>query len=201
VLSRPTTKASNTVSEYILMKLHSILIICICIILSCKNETNINSESSNIILSDTNHTNWIDFKFDSIIVFATVDPFLIIPQSNNKIDLSNIKDTISITLSNNQISILDSVVNGRCKVVEKEILPADCFNPRHNIIFFKNDSIINFISVCYECGNYNSSKKGITGGLESFRYFFEKLGLKVFDRPDFHSKFYDSLLAHKKYIR
>jgi hypothetical protein len=179
------------------MKLHLILIVCIYLLLSCKNEYNVHSESSNIILANTNDTNWLDFKFDSVIVFATVDPFLIVPQSHTKIDLSNINDTISITLSKNQISILDSVVNGKCKVIEKEIVPADCFNPRHNIIFFNNDSIINFISVCYECGNYNSSKKGITGGLESFRYFFNQLGLKVFDQPDFHRKYYNSLIAHK----
>jgi hypothetical protein len=189
------------VSEYILMKIHSILIICICILLSCKNESNVNSESNNIILSDTNDLNWLDFKFDSVIAFATVDPFLMIPQSHNKIDLSNIKDTISITLSKNQISILDSVVNGKCKVIGKEILPADCFNPRHNIVFFDGDSIVNFISVCYECGYYRASKNNIKGGLESFKYFFNGLGLKVFDRPDFHSKYYDSVLAHRKYIR
>ena len=164
------------------------------VIVSCNTKTDENNLSTSKLHVFAPQQNWINFKYDRIIAFATVDPFYRISNKGNLIDLTDIKDTISITLTKNQIETLDSLINGNKNISNKEILPADCFNPRHNIIFLNNDTLVNYISVCYECGFYRSSKPNIKGNLKSFKAFFDNLGLKVFNRPDYHSKYYDSII-------
>ena len=171
-----------------------------------KNKSTITEHESGLSTSNKQvpieyYENWMNFHFDKVIAFATVDPFLRIPNSGNRIDLTNLKDTISITLTKKQISTLDSVIIGKKNFDTTNISRADCFNPRHNIIFLNQDTVVNYILVCYECGYYRTSKNGIKGNLVAFKTFFDNLGLQVFGRPDYHSKYYDSLINKRKYVR
>ncbi|ABG59734.1 hypothetical protein [Cytophaga hutchinsonii] len=181
------------------MMKHFLFIILIICTLSCENR--IEKNHSSICKSDSTNENWLNFKYDSVITFATIDPFYRILNKGNLIDLSEINDTISVSLSERQIETLDSIINGLKNKPGKKIFPADCFNPRHNIIFLNRDTLVNYISVCYECGYYRSSKPNIKGDLNAFKTLFDNLGLKVFDRPDYHSKYYDSIIQKRKYIR
>jgi hypothetical protein len=182
------------------MKHLLIIILTICS-LSCENVKDENQSSSSKLNVTTTKEDWLNFKYDSAIAFATIDPFYRILNKGNLIDLSEIKDTISVSLSEIQIETLDSIINGRKNISGEAILPADCFNPRHNIVFFNNDTLVNYISVCYECGYYKSSRPNIKGNLHAFKNFFDNLGLRVFDNPGYHSKYYDSIIQQRKYIR
>ena len=41
---------------------------------------------------------------------------------------------------------------------EKECLVADCYNPRHILLFYKNNKIVDFYEFCAECGGSRNSK-------------------------------------------
>lgn len=139
--------------------------------------------------------NYLDFKFSKVIAFATVDPFApaeMYMYSTKKMNLSKFGDTISRTLDNSQIDFLAKILSGK---LNRDTLPdpADCHNPRHNIIFLNDkDSVLNYISVCFECITMRSSKPH-KASFNNFADFFNSLGLKVFDRPDYYKQYYDSL--------
>jgi hypothetical protein len=41
---------------------------------------------------------------------------------------------------------------------ESECLLADCYNPRHLILFYKKNKIVDFYEICAECGGSRQSK-------------------------------------------
>jgi hypothetical protein len=73
---------------------------------------------------------------------------------NNKIniDTKNLKNKIS--LSKNEISKIKN------SLFRKNLsLPYKCYNPRHSIIFYdKNDIVIGYIEICFECSQVKCSK-------------------------------------------
>lgn len=147
--------------------------------------------------------NYLDFEYSEAIAFATVDPFDYSDLYYSKtIDLSKFHDTISILLNSDQVQYLNDILSGRHRKPHPnsgtEYYEADCFYPRHNIIFLdKKDSIVNFISICFECANSKESKSFLAD-MDNMRLFFESIGLKVFDRPDHYKQYYDSVHKSKK---
>jgi len=137
--------------------------------------------------------NYMDFSYNKVIAFATIDPFVFMKMDSGKIVFQRGKtDTISVTLDSIQIQKLNTVLSGKTTTADTENLPADCFYPRHNIIFTdENNNIIHYMSVCFECGNLRSSKisKAKWNDLVDF---FNEVGLKVFDRPDEYGTYYNS---------
>jgi hypothetical protein len=146
--------------------------------------------------------NYLDFKYSKAIAFATVDPFDYSELYFSKdMDLSKFHDTISITLDSSQTAYLNGLLSGRYRKPspqdDAERTIADCFYPRHNIIFTdKRDNILNYISVCFECGNVKQSKSYLAD-MDNMRSFFNSIGLKVFDRPDHYEQYYNSLRKRK----
>lgn len=139
-----------------------------------------------------------DFEYSKIFAFVTLDAYDYSDLFFEKnMDISKFGDTISHQLDSSQTVYLNDLLSGRYRKpypkADSVRAVADCFFPRHNIIFVdQNDSIVQFVSVCFECGNAKSSKEYLAdmGNLKSF---FNSIGLKVFDRPDLHSAHYDSL--------
>ncbi len=157
-----------------------------------KSANNISAESENPI--DT--INYLDFKFTKVIAFATVNPFddptQMYRSSTNKMDLSKFGDTISRTLDNSQIDLLSKMLSGK---LNRDTLPdpADCHNPRHNIVFLnESESVVQYISVCFECSTVRSSKTQ-KASFKNFENFFNSIGLKVFYYPEYHKQYYDSI--------
>ena len=148
--------------------------------------------------------NYLDFEYSRVIAFATADPFDMDGITRNGMELSGFQDTISRTLKKKQITFLNDLLSGRARKPHRRgelETGADCFYPRHNIAFLnKQDSIVNWISVCFECGNVESSKNYLAS-MENFKEFFNKIGLKVFDFPEDHAAYYDSLNQVKKHRR
>ncbi len=148
--------------------------------------------------------NYLDFEYSKAIAFATVDPFDYSDLYFSKtIDPSKFHDTISLLLNSVQINYLNDLLSGRKrKPYPKggiESVVADCFYPRHNIIFLNNkDSIVNYISICFECGNSKNSKANLAD-MDNMHAFFDSIGLKVFYRPDYYRQYYDSLHNLKKH--
>jgi hypothetical protein len=181
------------------LALISVLFIC------CSNPQG--SEESVVPVSDTvwvtvTPQNYLDFTYAKAFAFATVDPFDYSEFFQSEtMDPSQFHDTISVSLDSKKISFLNDLLSGKQRkpypkgmVVEAA---ADCFYPRHNIIFLdENDSIVNYISVCFECGNMKQSKPHLAD-MENMETFFNTVGLKVFDRPDLYSEYYGSLRKKK----
>jgi hypothetical protein len=147
--------------------------------------------------------NYLDFEYSKVIAYATVDPMdNTALYSSGRIDSSQVLDTISVTLDNSQIDYLNQLLSGRHRKPypkgTSEKLVADCFYPRHNIIFLdRQDSVINYITVCFECGRIRKSKPDLAV-MDNMYTFFNSIGLTVFDRPDYHARFYDSLSKSRK---
>lgn len=81
--------------------------------------------------------------------------------SNYELKIEN--DTIRIP----EINIIDNVVLDRhysekiatvLLSTEEECLLADCYNPRHLILFYKKNKLVDFYEFCAECGGSRQSK-------------------------------------------
>ncbi len=179
------------------MRVVYVLIILSVLFLSCSSENTgtVSFEKKNI---ETKYKNYLDFEYSKAIAFATVHPFDFTNWYVSKnIDPKKLNDTISVKLNSLQIEYLNGILSGRLSKAPRLGLEdkavADCFYPRHNIVFLnKSDSVVNYISICFECGNMKQSKPFLAE-IEDFRSFFDSLGLKVFDRPDYYHHYYDSL--------
>jgi hypothetical protein len=174
------------------MKDRLLIIIALFFLTNCSDEKIPDKKTENKPL-DT--INYLDFKFAKVSAFATVDPFD--PNDvfyTKKMDPSKFHDTINRDLDDKQIKYLGEILSGKLnKDTTTERLLADCFYPRHNIIFLNDqDSIVNYISVCFECNRVAASKYG-KASMDNYSDFFNSVGLKVFDRPDYYKTYYDSL--------
>ncbi len=144
--------------------------------------------------------NYLDFGYTNVIAFATVDPFPFMEFTFGlPYDWSTLKDTISHALSDKEIRTLSEVLSGKMnKSTDRTEEPADCFNPRHCIVFFDDKkALIHHVSICFECETMKSSKPH-WANYPSLRRFFESIGLRTFDDPREHRKFYDSLASSRR---
>ncbi len=193
-------KATYLLSIFILVGLYS----------NCSGEQKSVEKPQNPI--DTNLVyitpkNYLDFTYSKVVAFATVQAFDYSELYFEKtMDMSKFHDTISKTLNKNQIEYLNDILSGKYrkpyhKDSISEVLVADCFYPRHNIVFLdKKDSVINYISICFECGNRKISKTNLAH-MNDMKAFFDSIGLRVFDRPDEYDVYYDSIHKYNKRIK
>lgn len=72
---------------------------------------------------------------------------------NFKISLSKIKIVDSIDLNENQSKKILEILNLPIEVGSM----ADCYNPRHILLFYKNSKLIGFYEFCAECGGCRKS--------------------------------------------
>lgn len=184
-----------------MFRLFILLIFCLTLI-HCKNDQEIKIVQKQSAKKQ-NTKDYIDFQYDKAFAFATVNPMDYYDGNFDKeIDTKKFKDTISRRLNSAQIKDLNDILSGRKKQKTKSVYGvADCFYPRHNIIFIKDKKIINHVTVCFECNQIKSSKSTLAS-MENLEIFFNSLGLKVFYTPFEHTKYYDSLqLAGKNKFR
>ena len=142
-------------------------------------------------------------KSQTVIAFATLGSFDYSDFENKKqIVPRKFRDTISHILTNFEISYLQRLLDGQLTKDSSKIqLEADCFYPRHNILFIdENGKLTDYVLVCFECSKIKSTKTH-KASLSDFENFFNSIGLKTFNRPDYHYKFYDSLLKTRKHNR
>lgn len=77
---------------------------------------------------------------------------------DNQFTVKNIKERI--ILNANQKEELFSILYDYTTKSEKfyvDSTPADCYNPRHSIIFYSGDKVISYLEVCLECGGYKAN--------------------------------------------
>lgn len=169
----------------------------VALMLSCgqnepaKNNADTVAPKANIPIS-----NYIDFKYSKVIAFATVDP-MDSPNLQKGNAFPGFHDTISRTLDSLQILALNDVLSGRKGIAPDSAAVADCFYPRHNIVFLDNAGhVLHYLAICFEC-NRRKASKSTPASMESLAALFNSIGLPVFDRPDWHSQYYDSIAKKK----
>jgi hypothetical protein len=146
--------------------------------------------------------NFMDFEYSKVIAFATVYPCDYYElYFSKKMDLSKFHDTISKTLDSTQIHFLNQILSGYYREPYKKggsfEMAADCFYPRHNIIFLNNqDTLVHFISVCFECSKVKQSKDDLAS-MDNFKLFFDSIGLPAIENPDLYKHYYDSQNSQK----
>lgn len=165
------------------------LLICFTLLINC-NEKKQAEDSQFTNNKPQNLRSFIDFKYDQVIAFATVNPM---EQPNiNDFNLDKFKDTISRRLDSNQIHTLNDILSGKEKNSEDNLGVADCFYPRHNIVFLNKNKVVNYILICFECNDVKSSKPTFAS-MKNYEDFFNSLGLKAFHDPFEHATYYDSI--------
>lgn len=155
-------------------------------------------------ITDTVYTNsWLDFKFAYAEAFATVDPFdYDMVWKDKEVDFSQFHDKIVLRLNTNQIQEFDRLTTGDTTYIyntdNNEIAIADCFYPRHNIAFYSsNGKVLYYVTVCFECNRIKSNRSGNLR-MKNLEKFFNYVGLPVFESPNEHGKYYDSLYVLRK---
>jgi hypothetical protein len=163
------------------------------LLIGCKKDQSKSEVTSNVN-KNKNHKDYIDFKYDKVIAFASVNPMDYFDVDFDKeLDVKKFKDTISRKLDLNQIKKLNDILIGKQDDdLSDPVVSADCFYPRHNIIFLKEEKIVNYISVCFECNQIKSSKP-TSAKMQNFADFFNSINLKMFYSPIEHKEYYDSL--------
>lgn len=73
---------------------------------------------------------------------------------NDTILIPNVKYIDNIVLDNYYSEKITEVLLS----TEKECIVADCYNPRHIILFYKQNKIVDFYELCAECGGSRQSK-------------------------------------------
>lgn len=156
--------------------------------------------SSTITNSKKNFKSYIDFKYDDVLAFATVNP-MEQPNITDSINLKKFNDIISIKLNDLQINKLNDILSGKENSNDDDISRSDCFYPRHNIVFLNKNTIVNYILICFECNDVKSSKP-TSASMKNYKDFFNSLGLTVFYNPFEHAAYYDSIKPlHKNRFR
>ena len=145
--------------------------------------------------------NYLDFNYSKAVAFVSVDPFDFTNVYFKKdAFMSSFKDTISKTLDSSQTAFLNDILSGRKRDENEsnDTLGADCFYPRHNIIFLdKKNAVVNYIAICFECNQRETSKRDLAS-MRNYANFFDSIGFKLFDTPMEHAHYYDSLNKLKK---
>lgn len=173
------------------MRILTILILCL-LLVGCK-EYKATESLKKATVKKQNLKDYIDFEYDQVIAFATVDPMEYHETGAKDLDFNKFHDTISRKLSPAQIKKLNTILSGKENKNDDSPLHADCFYPRHNIAFLDKDKkVVNHILICFECNNIESSKPSLAS-MKNYEDFFNSLGLKVFYSPFEHADYYNSI--------
>jgi hypothetical protein len=81
------------------------------------------------------------------------------------------------SLDKDQVARLAALVTGKRAKHEK----ADCYYPRHAVVFYLDKKPVGFLEVCFECSEYRSDLKGLAEvwDLNGLARFFKELGFPV----------------------
>ncbi|MGL2987182.1 hypothetical protein ACSVH5_06265 [Flavobacterium sp. RSSA_27] len=126
--------------------------------LSCNKKE---EKSSEILYNKTeNETSKFLKKYDIIrLISYNKHRNVYTPKNELKIE----KDTINIP----NIEVIDNIlldkyfskkIAGILLSTDKECSVADCYTPRHLILFYKHNKIVDFYEFCAECGGSRQSK-------------------------------------------
>jgi len=183
-----------------IIKFFAVISVCL-LFINCKNDT-VNKKTGNSTVPQK-FNDYIDFQYDEVIAFANVNPMDYYDGDFDKeLNPKSFKDTISVKLDSVQIKELNDILSGRkSQDINSDTKIADCFYPRHNIIFLNQNKIVNHLVICFECNQVKGSKPS-KASMKNYQDFFSSLGLKTFDNPIEHSTYYDSIQQiHKKKIK
>ncbi len=137
-------------------------------------------------LSDSIQTkSWLSFEYDSVNLYlyrlnsaaeSKAGPITIV--YNNTLHPAIYEKAI---LNKNHIRTLKHIMD----LKQPEIGAADCFEPHHGIVFYKNDSIVEALSICTICNNI----KGMNGeyiylDVRNFSRLFKQMDFPFFDDID-----------------
>ena len=86
-------------------------------------------------------------------------------------------EKLTRALDKTQVARLATLVTGKRPKHEK----ADCFYPRHAVVFYREGTAVGFVEVCFECYEYRSDLKGLAEvwDLNGLARFFRALKFPV----------------------
>lgn len=138
----------NTIDKKsITMKKHIILLITLSyLVISCAEKTNKNSEflkkyDKIRLLSYKNHRDVYTSKYELKI-------------ENDTIIIPNVAIVDNVVLDKYYAEKITEVLLS----TEEECIMADCYNPRHILLFYKQNKVADFYEFCAECGGSVASK-------------------------------------------
>lgn len=76
--------------------------------------------------------------------------------SGDKFTVDNIKQRVTLDRSKRD-SVYSILYNFRPSPVGQDTLQADCYNPRHSIVFYEKSKAVAFFEICFECGGTRQS--------------------------------------------
>ena len=143
----------------------------LCTIISCKEQNEKFEEvQSNEFLKEFDEIRLVSYNTKRDIYSSNYE--LKIENDTIKIPSVNFIDNVILKKKES-----DKIFNILLKFPEKCTL-ADCYNPRHIILFYKKNKMVEYFEFCAECGGSQSSSKKIK--INSICYEQGKELIKVF---------------------
>ncbi|MCO6163922.1 hypothetical protein [Flavobacterium sp. NRK F7] len=157
-------------------------------------------ESNVGIIKKYDFSNSLDFKYETInevILYSFLNkssiktlPYRKDVNYNSDVQLSNdfIKERILLDEKQKQ-ELFHLITKDSCP---KEQHLADCYNPRHEVVFKnKSNEIMGSIEICFECNDFRHSKslgEATYYCHDAMRLFFWKAGIRYFINDDHKGK-------------
>jgi hypothetical protein len=161
---------------------------------SSRQEKNGNSEATVDSKTNAQKASWVNFDYQQVRVYFTRTPFLgyksAIVAEGKLID--SVWDKEGVKLSPEQVQRLDKIL----QQPDRDVAVADCFNPRHGIVFWdKNNKPVAHISVCFECNLLKATPELYKYDLTDIKQLFLELGMPVFEDPTKYEAYFEKLMS------
>lgn len=177
------------------MRKLTLLLILTSILISCNSSTSDEQQTQ----EKETHTQkeleetkqWIDFEYDSVVAYLYNVDSASYKYSENIVFGDSLSNTIiseySTTLSSSEIAKVSQVMS---TTPEKEYF-ADCFDPHHGIVFYKQGKIMGHISICFLCDNMHAKPETFVTepSPKKFKQLFLDHGIPVFESIDEYHDF------------
>lgn len=123
---------------------------------------------------------WANFEFDEVRAYRYDNSVTdTVPYYAGVIHYDLLNPTIitpeGALLNDSQTELLLKIMNGEME--PNEFIGADCYNPRHGFIFYRDNKAVGHISICLECNGISAVPRSRISDVNAFRPLLKELGL------------------------
>ena len=131
-----------------------LIFVILCTIISCKEQNEkVEEVQSNEFLKEFDEIRLVSYNTKRDIYSSNYK----LKIENDTIKIPNVKFIDNVVLKKKDS---DKIFNILLKFPEKCTL-ADCYNPRHILLFYKKNKMVEYFEFCAECGGSQTSSKKI----------------------------------------
>lgn len=123
---------------------------------------------------------WISFEYDEVKAYYYDNSIYEYPSPvviDGKLNPTILNPEGEI-LNSKQVNYVGEVLNGNYSD-ENEISVADCYVPRHGIVFYKNDQIVAHTSICFQCNQIKSFPSSKMTDTDPLIKLFKELNVPI----------------------